>query len=82
MMQPIFGNHKQRSGLGVFLSVCGLAIGEIAQACPACVVTKKNESLATDLFILSVMGIVPIVIAIWVFYKISRLQKNERNQKS
>ena len=54
----------------------------LAEACPACVVSRKDVSNLDNFIILSVMGIVPLVIGFWVFYKVSSLQKNERKQRS
>lgn len=83
MTLPIFGNHKILFGCVRLAIICGFMIAaDLAHACPACVVTKTKETQAADFLVLSIMGIVPIIIGIWVFVRIFCLQENERKQKS
>lgn len=83
MMLLIFGDPRKYFIVVIVVAVLFfLWAANGADACPACVVSNKEEKTGQSFWILSAMGIIPLVIGAWVFYKISRFQKNEKLPKS
>ncbi len=60
------------------IAVILLGLEAVAQACPACAVSSAQRNSWQTFWILSVMGILPIIVAICVGMYITRVQKYDK----
>lgn len=60
-------------GVGFFVASSSLAL-----ACPACAVTSAQKDTWTTFWILSVMGIFPLIVALIIGLSIARIQRNDK----
>ncbi len=61
-----------------FIGAGILLLEKTAWACPACVVSSPERNSVQTFWILSVMGILPIVVAVLVGMYITRVQKYDK----
>ncbi len=78
MMRRICGDLNIKT-LGLALSIVLLS-EQITFACPACAVSGPQQEFWQSFWSLSVMGILPLIIAALVAFNIVRLQKNEHKK--
>lgn len=65
-----------RTSLFIFLVI----VPSLAQACPACLISETDRLTNQNLFILAAMGVIPLVVALILGFRISRLCRDGRNE--
>lgn len=78
MMPCMSGNLKQITGV---FAVVLLGMVQTANACPACSLSNNQNSPLQTFLAFAVMGVLPLVLALWVGLKIRKILNNEQRSK-